>query len=329
MRGAIIGCGFFAQFHIEAWLRLPEVELAAACDVDIARARAAAPNAYMSAEEMFAVEQLDFVDIATRPDTHLPLVRLAAQHKVPVICQKPMAPDWETCLEMASVAERAGIPLMIHENWRWQPWYRELKQRIDAGDIGRPIGYRFRTIKRDGLGAAPYPAQPYFKDMPRLIVFETIIHHIDTARFLFGDVSSVFAKLRKLNPLIAGEDQAFLTLCHSSDLVGAIEGNRFVDTDPKDAPALGESWFDGDNGTLRICPQGDIYHQSACVWRNQVQVGYRGDSVLATQRHFIQSLTTGGRFETGAREYLGSVAVMEAAYRSNSEGCLVPVEARV
>jgi len=41
---------------------------------------------------MFDGERLDFVDVATRPDSHLPLVRLAAGRKTPVICQKSMAP---------------------------------------------------------------------------------------------------------------------------------------------------------------------------------------------------------------------------------------------
>ncbi|MGH9628997.1 MAG: Gfo/Idh/MocA family oxidoreductase, partial [Bryobacteraceae bacterium] len=86
LRGAIIGCGFFAQFQIEAWRRMPEVELVAACDLDPARAKAAAPQAYASAEELFAREELDFVDIATRPESHLALVELACAQKVPIIC---------------------------------------------------------------------------------------------------------------------------------------------------------------------------------------------------------------------------------------------------
>ena len=40
-------------------------------------------------------EQLDFVDIATRPVTHLELARLALERRIPAICQKPMAATWE------------------------------------------------------------------------------------------------------------------------------------------------------------------------------------------------------------------------------------------
>src|SRR5258708_34803594 len=107
--GGIVGWGYFAQFHIEAWRRIPGVELAAAADPVLARARQAAPRAYSTAEEMFDSERLDFVDIATRPDSHLPLVRLAAGRKTPVMCQKPMVPTVADAWGMVGAAESAGV----------------------------------------------------------------------------------------------------------------------------------------------------------------------------------------------------------------------------
>src|SRR5687767_15113856 len=123
-KGAIVGCGYFGQIHLEAWRRMPEADLPAACDVDLEKARASAPRAYSSVEEMLDVEKPDFLDIATRPESHLPLVRIAAERGIPVICQKPMAPSWTEALALVQTAEAAGIRLMIHENWRWQPWFR-------------------------------------------------------------------------------------------------------------------------------------------------------------------------------------------------------------
>src|SRR5436305_1717362 len=104
LRGGIIGCGFFAQFHIDGWRRMPGVELAAAADPDLERARKAAPAAYSTAAEMLETERLDFVDIATRPESHLELLRLAANRKVHVICQKPMAPGWQDAVSMVEAA---------------------------------------------------------------------------------------------------------------------------------------------------------------------------------------------------------------------------------
>ena len=60
-RGGIVGCGFFAQHHLEAWRRIPEVEIVAACDLQLERAGQAAPRAYVSAEEMLDREELDAI----------------------------------------------------------------------------------------------------------------------------------------------------------------------------------------------------------------------------------------------------------------------------
>lgn len=325
LRGGIAGCGYFGQIQLEAWSRMPEVRIVAAADPDLERARRSAPAAYASAEEMLAREQLDFLDIATRPDSHLALVELAAAHKLPVICQKPMARDWAEAVRMVEAAEAAGIRLMIHENWRWQPWYREARRRITRGDIGTPVAYWFHVRQRDGLGPAPYPRQPYFAQMPRLLIYETLVHQIDTARFLFGDVERVYAQIRRVNPVIAGEDQAALVLRHAGGLPGVIESHRFADPAPR-GPAMGDACFDGDQASLRVRATGEIFLGEERVWSPPPEAGYKGDSVLATQRHFIDCLLTDAPFETGGREYLRTFAVVEAAYESAAAGAAVRLD---
>ena len=323
LRGALIGCGYFGQIQLEAWRRMPEVQIVAACDVEVDKARAAAPRAYDDVERLFDNQpDLDFVDIATRPDTHLPLVKAAADRRVAAICQKPMAPDLQSAADMAVVADSAGIPLMIHENWRWQPWYREAQRRIAAGQIGTPVTYRFRHRQRDGLGPTPYPNQPYFKDMPRLLIFETLVHYIDTARFLFGDIEGVYARTRRMNPIIKGEDGAVLMLDHESRTVGVIDGNRYMNPE-QPGPAMGEAWFEGAENWIRIEANGRLYLGHDLVWEPAAMEGYKGDSVKATQEHFVNCLRSGAPFETGALEYLKTVVAVEAAYKSAEKGTRV------
>jgi predicted dehydrogenase len=324
LRGGIVGCGFFGQIQLEAWGRIAGAQIVAACDLELERARQSAPRAYNSLEEMLAREQLDFVDIATRPASHLPLVRLAALHRVAVICQKPMAPGWEEAVALVEAAEAAGIRLMIHENWRWQPWYREARRLAAEGAIGQPIGYLFRTRRRDGLGPAPYSHQPYFSGMPRLIVYETMVHQIDTARFLFGEIAQVYAQIRRINPVIAGEDQALIILTHRDGVMGTLDGHRFLDPVP-DGPAMGDAWLEGDAGSLYIQATGDIYAGDRKLWSNHVREGYRGDCVRATQQHFIECLESGAPFESGGRDYLQTFGAVEAAYRSAAERRAIPV----
>jgi predicted dehydrogenase len=324
LRGGIAGCGFFAQFQIDAWRRMDGVELAAAADPDLERARKAAPKAYASLAEMLDAEKLDFVDIATRPDTHLKLTKLALERGVPVICQKPLAPTWAEARQIAGIVEKLGVPFMVHENWRWQPWFREVALRVKFGDIGKPVTYVFRTRKRDGLGPEPYTAQPYFRQMPRLLIYETLIHQIDTARLIFGDVTSVYAETRRINPLIAGEDLVYLLLSHASGLAGCVDGHRFahagIPAAVEDSGPMGDAIFEGEDGVMMVTAAGDVLLNGKRVWENTVRTGYRGESVLATQQHFIDELRGGRQFESSAPEYLRSFGVVEAAYRSAASG---------
>ena len=109
-RAAVIGCGFFAQNHLHAWRDLAAeglVELVALCDLDPAKAAAAArafgvPRHYADAAAMLAAERPDFVDIVTTMPSHRRLVELAAAERVPAIVQKPFAPTIGDCRAMVT-----------------------------------------------------------------------------------------------------------------------------------------------------------------------------------------------------------------------------------
>ncbi len=314
----MIGCGWFAENHRQAWLQIPGVEIVAAADLSLDRAQRFANKAYRSAEQMLDCEQLDFVDIATHAASHLHLVSLACQRGIPIICQKPIAPDWAGAIKIVDAADAAGVRLMIHENWRWQPWYRVAHEMIARGDIGAPIGYGFRFRRRDGLGDEPYTEQSYFRQEPRLIIQVTLVHHIDTARFLFGEIDSVYAQASRRNPHIVAEDQAIVTLTHKSGTHGWVDGHRFLDPNP-DGPAMGDAFFEGERGTLSILATGDVYRDNIRVWKNEVTAGRLGNSVQATLAHFISCLQDGAPFESEGRSYLRTFAAVEAAYRSIAE----------
>ena len=96
LRGGFIGCGFVSQYHLEAWKHVPRAGLVAVCDHDPRRlegavARVPEARPYRDAAAMFAAGPLDFVEIATRPESHRELVELAAGHGAHILCQKPAA----------------------------------------------------------------------------------------------------------------------------------------------------------------------------------------------------------------------------------------------
>jgi predicted dehydrogenase len=328
LRGAMIGAGYFANFQAEAWKRLEGAEIVALADTQAGKAaefaaRFGIPRAYESAEEMLDHEKPDFIDIVTRPEAHLPLTRLAASRGAHVICQKPMAPSMGECIGMCDACERAGVRLLIHENWRWQPWYRELKRMLAAGDIGQPFQYSFFWRTGDGRGPEPYPAQPYFRQMPRLMVYESLVHILDTFRFLGGEMRVQQSRLARLNPHIIGEDHALILTQFDSGAAGLIDANRC--TGPSPAPvAMGTCNVEGSMGALRISPIGEIFLCRPGELEQRAPFappthGYKGDSVYATQAHLLGGLQTGEVTESEGRDYLRTVALVEACYALNGD----------
>ena len=71
--------------------------------------------------------------------------------------------------------------------------------------------------------------------------------------------------------------------------------------------------------------QREYFRRKLLAWKNDITAGYRGDSVRATQAHFISCLKSGAAFESGGSEYLRTFAAVEAAYRSAADGRCVPL----
>ncbi len=329
LRGAMIGAGFFAQFHVDGWNRLPGVKITAVADTDSARRAAFCEQwgiaaHYASAEDMIERERPDFVDIVTRPDSHLALTRLAAGQGVHVICQKPMAASMEECRQMVEACRAAGVRLLMHENWRWQPWYREVGRLIAAGRFGRIYHVAFRVRTGDGRGAEPYGVQPYFRQMPRLLIYELLVHFLDTFRYLAGEIETVFCAIDRLNPVIRGEDYALIQVRFAGGAHGLIDANRISgDTPPK--VAYGQFHLEGEKASIRMTPDGDLwlteYGSPEAAHRfEKPENGYKGDSVRAVEAHLLECLLSGGRAESEGEEYLKTVAAVEACYRSVSSG---------
>ena len=213
LRYAVFGTGFWSQFQIAAWNEVGGVDLVAVYNRTRSKAikvaeKFSVPNIYDDPETLLSREQLDFIDIITEIDGHAPLVSLAAKHQIPVICQKPMAPDLRTAKNMVAVCQKANIPFYIHENWRWQTPIRALKKLLVEGTIGRVFRARIEMIS----GFPVFQNQPQLKNLENFIITDLGSHLLDTARFLFGEVDSLYCQTRKIHPDIAGEDVATIML---------------------------------------------------------------------------------------------------------------------
>lgn len=266
LKGVGIGAGYFSWFQYKAWSRIREVKITALSNRAKEKAIAMAnefsiPKVYSSVVEMLDKERPDFVDIITPPETHLEYCREAFKRKINAIVQKPFAPTIAESILIVKEASEAGVKLMVHENFRFQPWYREIKNMINNGIIGLEIfTANFRTRTGDGWGEHAYlDRQPYFREMPKFLIYETGIHFIDTFRYLFGEISHVYASLRKLNSSIKGEDAGIVHFEFANGMQAIWDANRYNESNSTDPRyTFGEVLIEGELGSIRLYSDGRI-----------------------------------------------------------------------
>ncbi|TIQ07963.1 Gfo/Idh/MocA family oxidoreductase [Mesorhizobium sp.] len=325
LRGALIGCGFFAVNQMHGWRDIDGASMVAICDRDPERLRIVGDEfgierRYRDAVEMFAAETLDFVDIATTVGSHRPLVEIAAANRVPVICQKPFAPTLADAKVMVKACADAGVPLMVHENFRWQSPIQAVRALLDSGQIGRPFFGRISFRSAYDV----FSGQPYLATGKRFIIEDLGIHILDIARFLLGDVSSLTARTTRVNPNIAGEDVATMLMDHEGGATSVVDCSYATKLAADPFPeTLIE--IDGSDGTIRLA-QG---HQLTVAGKSGTTVRDVSppllswasrpwhniqESVVAIQKHWVDCLATAKEPATSGADNLKTFALVEAAY---------------
>ncbi|MCA9139532.1 MAG: cyclase family protein [Planctomycetales bacterium] len=337
-RGLLIGTGYFSRFHLDAWRRLPGAEIVCVCDRDIEKARQVAaefeiPYATGNVHDAVDRHDVDFFDIATGPGGRVELVRQIQRHEKPFIIQKPLGDTFDQAQQIIESVSKHPAPVMVHENFRFQPWYREIRRILSSGRIGdRVVNLSMRTRMGDGWGDDAYlDRQPYFRSMPRLLVHETGVHFIDTFRYLAGEVVDCIAELRQHNSAIAAEDACYLRLHFESGAVATWDADRYHESLARDPRyTFGELLVEADRGSCWLNENGEITVKplGESAYRHDYQpsqAGFAGDCVLACQQHFLDVLDGRVECETSPHEYLKSLRVVEAAYQSHRVGKTVSV----
>ena len=210
LRFAVFGAGFWTPYQLAGWREVGGVECVAIYNRTESKAEAVArqfgiPAVYDDAERLLAEVRPDFVDNITEVGGHKPLSLLCARHRIPCICQKPMAGSLKDAREMVAAFARARTPFFVHENWRWQTPMRKLKELLDDNIIGTPFRARFTMVS----GVEPWKNQPALKDLTQFILTDLGTHLLDMARCCFGEASSVYCQTHRTLPkLLKGENVA-------------------------------------------------------------------------------------------------------------------------
>jgi myo-inositol 2-dehydrogenase / D-chiro-inositol 1-dehydrogenase len=183
VRFGLLGAGRIGKLHGANIAASPEAELVAVADIDTKAATALAETHGAEArtpEDIIGARDIDAVLIGTSTDTHSDYIEKAVTAGKAVLCEKPVDLDSkriETCLK---VVERAGQPLMIGFNRRFDPNFAALKKRLDVAAVGK---VEMVTI----MSRDPGPPPIAYIERSGGLYRDMMIHDFDMARFLLAE----------------------------------------------------------------------------------------------------------------------------------------------
>ncbi|WP_342748670.1 Gfo/Idh/MocA family oxidoreductase [Flavobacterium faecale] len=228
IRWGIIGCGNVTEVKSgPAYQKTPGFELLAVMRRDGAKAadyahRHGVQKHYANAEELINDPEIDAIYIATPPDSHkFYSLKVAAAGKICCI-EKPMAPNYEDCVEIYNAFEEQKIPLFVAYYRRSLPRFTQIKKWLDANSIGdlRHINWHLskKTSEQDLSGEYNWRTDSkvaiggYFDDLAS--------HGMDLFNYLLGDIKQVSGFANNQQGLYSAYDAIVASWMHESGVTG-------------------------------------------------------------------------------------------------------------
>jgi predicted dehydrogenase len=223
-RIGIVGAGFMGSTHARSWTaadRRPVAIMAGPSgDPSELCARYGATPCDRLEDLLDAV---DVVDVCAPTHLHEELVVAAAKAGKHVICEKPLARTVEQGERMLRACDDAGVHLLVAHVVRFFPEYAAAKAAVDRGDVGTPAVLR--------LGRSTFQprkaADNWFVDEAKSggLVFDLMIHDIDYARWIAGEVDSVYARSVRGSRSGTEADHAIAILRHADGALTHLEAS--------------------------------------------------------------------------------------------------------
>ena len=336
-RFALFGSGFWAPCQLFGWREVPGVECVAICDPVVEKAQALAQrfgvrSVYADPEALFRNEKLDFVDIVSSVESHYPLALQAASHGIPAISQKPLTTSTDVGEKMVEAFSKKGIPLLVHENWRWQAPIREFKGILQQTKIGTPVHGRVSFVTSfDDISS-----QPYLKELDQLVIADFGIHLLDMIRFLFGEVTSLYCQTRSVREDVRGEDMATIVMRMENQMTVVCEISMACIPVEEDHYPQTLIFVQGAQGSLELAPDYRIrlttsegtftrrYPPPRYEWADPDYAVVHA-SIPSCNAHLLAALRGEVPCETTAADNLRSLRLVTAAYESARTGEVVRI----
>lgn len=247
---------------------------------------------------------------------------LAAEHRLPVICQKPMAASFEEAAQMVKTCRTTGTPFFIHENWRWQTPLRQVKRALLDNRIGTPFRARLSFCSSFPV----FDNQPFLKELNQFILTDIGSHILDAARFLFGNAASLYCLTARINLTIKGEDVATVTMRMKNGMTVVCEMSYASRTEHERFPET-YVFVEGDQGSIELGPDywvrvttkagthANRYPPPRYPWADPAYDLVHA-SIVPCNADLLRGLRGEGRAEATGDDNLETVRLVFASYES-------------
>jgi predicted dehydrogenase len=323
-RIGIIGCGWFADFHLNALRQLDDrVDIVWAADVDEARAERVAKIAQARALTDYAdgLADVDAVHILLPHHLHHPVTLACLEAGKHVLLEKPIAISVAEADEMIAAADAQNRTLMIAYPHRYRPCMQIFREHIESGDYGRLFMLDAQMDEQlpDYIGG-------WIANKSTLgggVFFSASPHMLDVMLWISGDVRSMQMVGTRASDMMEGEDTAASIIAFESGVIGV---TRHTWASP--APAM---WYtmtatcERGRITLTTNPVGNLVNDGPrCLWETRIvlegptpEVLLESDEGLDLKpevEHFLDCIESGVTPQTDGRSARRLIELVYGAY---------------
>ena len=325
VRLAIIGCGGIASTHLAAY-QSRGWKVVAFCDIDKNRAQSRAEQFFPDAlvtdnpEDIFALSNLDAIDIATHTRHRPPLLRRAIECGHHVLSQKPFVTDIQTGSDLISLATGKGVMLCVNQNGRFAPHLSYIRELVTSGTLGR-ITSIHTQIHWNHTWIAGTP----FAKMRDIVLYDFGIHWFDFVASLLPVDAAVTVTAFRGDP----RDDLGLPPLEATAVVEWPGGRATMSFD------AGCLYGSGDSTTV-IGTDGSVTSTGPDLGTQTLSVHLKSgratpnlegkwfnDGFAGTMAELLDASTTGRVARNGAEGNLRSLMLCFAAIESANTGCPV------
>ena len=244
---------------------------------------------YTNAQALIDDPEVNAIYIATPPNAHLELTKMAAQARKPVYVEKPMARNFEECQEMIRVCEQAGVPLFVAYYRRALPHFVKIKEFLDREEIGKVRTVHI-NLKQEVQPELIAKLENNWRVVPEIsgggYFFDLASHQLDLMDFFFGKITHAAGFSTNQAKAYAAEDLVTGSFVFDSGVIGTgnwcFSSSKIAEVD--------EVIIDGNQGQIRFATFGK--GEFILLKDGEKPLHYQVDLPKHIQQPLIQSIVS-------------------------------------